>query len=484
MSKENVAIRFSEVSFKHDSGKEILDEASFALREGTKVALMGQNGAGKTSLFNLIMGKTQPFGGNIYRNENLTIACAQQVIPAEQLELTIPEFFKLYFKGEDYELNMNIEEAMTAVNISLPMDKKLSSFSGGQQARLLLASALIQKPDILLLDEPTNNLDADGIGHLLTFLMMYENTCVVISHDADFLNMFTEGVLYLDIYNHKIDQFVGDYYTVVEEVKLQIERENKKNAQFAKKIAAHKEKINYFANKGGKMRLIAKKMKDEVAQMEEDKVDVRREDQTIRDFNIPAQMNFVGDVIKINSLTVMENGEPTPKDVEITLRKREKLLLKGPNGIGKTTLLERLAKNDSSDAKISNEVKIGYYRQDFSTLDFNKTVYDTLLEAMPAESEEQMRATASGFLITGKEMDAKIGSLSEGQKGLVAFAQLVLMEPELLILDEPTNHINFRHLPVIAKALKEYQGAMIMVSHVQEFIDQVEIKDTLDLGAL
>ncbi len=484
MTKEDVAIRFSDVSFEHSSGKEILDEASFALREGIKIALMGQNGAGKTSLFNLIMGKILPSSGNIYRNENLTIACAQQVIPAEQLKLTIPEFFAVYFKGEDYELDMNIKEAMEAVNISLPMDKKMSSFSGGQQARLLLASALIQKPDILLLDEPTNNLDADGVGHLLSFLMMYEKTCVVISHDADFLNMFTDGVLYLDIYNHKIDQFVGDYYTVVEEVKLQIERENKKNAQFAKKIAAHKEKINYFANKGGKMRLIAKKMKDEVARMEEDKVDVRREDQTIRDFNIPAQMNFVGDVIKINSLTVMENGEPTPKKVEVVLRKREKLSLKGPNGIGKTTLLERLAKNDSVDAQISPDVRIGYYRQDFSTLDFEKTVYDTLIEAMPAENEEQMRATASGFLITGKEMDSKIGSLSEGQKGLVAFAQLVLTEPELLILDEPTNHINFRHLPVIAKALKEYQGAMIMVSHVEEFVDQVEIKDTLDLGKL
>jgi len=161
MSKETVAIRFSEVSFKHESGKEILDEASFALREGMKVALMGQNGAGKTSLFNLIMGKTQPSGGNIYRNEGLTIACAQQVIPAEQLDLTIPEFFALYFDGEDYELDMNTNEAMEAVNVSLPMDKKLSSFSGGQQARLLLASALIQKPDILLLDEPTNNLDKD-----------------------------------------------------------------------------------------------------------------------------------------------------------------------------------------------------------------------------------------------------------------------------------------------------------------------------------
>ena len=484
MNQTDIAIRFSDVNFRYDNGKEILTEASFAIREGMKIALMGQNGAGKTSLFNLILGKTQPSAGNIYINENLTIACSQQVIPAEQLNLTVLEFFTTYFKGEDYELEMNIREVMKIVNISLSLNKKISSLSGGQQARLLLASALIQKPDVLLLDEPTNNLDDEGIGHLLSFLMMYEKTCIVISHDADFLNMFTDGVIYLDIFNHRVDQFVGDYYTVVEEVKLQIERENKKNAQFAKKITAHKEKINYFANKGGKMRLIAKKMKDEVAQMEEDMVDVRREDKTIRDFTIPADMNFVGDVIQINSLTVMENGKPTPKKVKVKLRKRKKLLLKGPNGIGKTTLLERLAKNNSSDAKISQEIKIGYYRQDFSTLDFNETVYNTLIKAMLTESEEKMRATASGFLITGKEMDAKVGSLSEGQKGLVAFAQLVLMEPELLILDEPTNHINFRHLPIIAKALKEYQGAMIMVSHVQDFVDQVEIKDVLDLGNL
>ncbi|MCK4636194.1 MAG: ABC-F family ATP-binding cassette domain-containing protein [Candidatus Moranbacteria bacterium] len=482
MANNDVAIRFSGVDFEYDNGKVILDDASFSLREGMKVALMGQNGAGKTSLFNMIMGNNKPSSGNIYIDEGRTIACSQQVIPKDQLELNIRDFFASYFKGEDYDLDRKIKEVMEAVNVTLPEDKPLSAFSGGQQARLLLASALIQEPDVLLLDEPTNNLDDDGVGHLLAFLMAYEKTCIVISHDADFLNMFTDGVLYLDVFTHKIEQYVGDYYVVVEEIKAQIEREQRKNAQFAKKIKDNKEKMNYFANKGGKMRLVAKKMRDEIEQMEADKVDVRQEDKTIRDFVIPAQTDFVGNVITITSVTIMKDHQPTEKEVNVILKKREHLLLKGPNGIGKTTLLERLALNNSEGAKILDDVKVGYYRQDFSTLNFDDTVFDALLSVMQLKSEEKMRSVASSFLLSKDVISAKIGSLSEGQKGLVAFAQLVLLEPGLLILDEPTNHINFRHIPVIAEALKKYEGAMIVVSHVQSFLDQIGISEELDLG--
>lgn len=482
MANNDVAIRFSDVSFEYDNGKVILDEASFSLREGMKVALMGQNGAGKTSLFNMIMGNNKPVSGNIYIDEGKTIACSQQVIPKDQLELNIREFFEIYFRGEDYDLDRKIKEVMDAVNLKLPEDKPINNFSGGQQARLLLASALIQDPDILLLDEPTNNLDDEGVGHLLAFLMAYDKTCVVISHDADFLNMFTDGVLYLDVFTHKTDQYVGDYYVVVEDIKAQIERERMKNAQFEKKIRDNKEKMNYFANKGGKMRLVAKKMRDEIEQMEAEKVDVRQEDKTIRDFEIPAQNDFVGNVITITSVNVMKDHKPTEKEVNVVLKKGDHLLLKGPNGIGKTTLLERLAENKSEGAKILDDVRVGYYRQDFSTLNFDDTVFDALLDVMKIRSEEKMRSVASSFLLSKDVMNAKIGSLSEGQKGLVAFAQLVLLEPGLLILDEPTNHINFRHIPVIAEALKKYEGAMIVVSHVQSFLDQIGINEELDLG--
>ncbi|MBM6700549.1 ABC-F family ATP-binding cassette domain-containing protein, partial [Bifidobacterium pullorum subsp. saeculare] len=156
------------------------------------------------------------------------------------------------------------------------------------------------------------------------------------------------------------------------------------------------------------------------------------------------------------------------KKKTISLRKNQHLLLTGPNGIGKSTLLESLASGSAEGATITPGVKVVYYRQDFSNMDFERTVREELFAVMDKHMEEAMRAVAAGFLIKDELINAKIGQLSEGQKGLVAFARLVLMQPGLLILDEPTNHINFRHLPVIAAALSEYKGAMILVSHVPE----------------
>jgi ATP-binding cassette subfamily F protein 3 len=172
------------------------------------------------------------------------------------------------------------------------------------------------------------------------------------------------------------------------------------------------------------------------------------------------------------------------KKVNVILRKKEHLLLSGPNGIGKTTLLEALAKRHAKGEDIAKDIRIGYYRQDFSTLDFEKTAYETLNEFSTTMNEEQLRPHAAGFLLTTEILKTKVGALSEGQKGLVAFARLVLERPGLLILDEPTNHINFRHIPVIAKALDRFEGAMILVSHVPDFVKKIKIDHVLDLGAL
>ncbi|EKE19008.1 MAG: ABC transporter ATP-binding protein [uncultured bacterium] len=177
----------------------------------------------------------------------------------------------------------------------------------------------------------------------------------------------------------------------------------------------------------------------------------------------------------------MIDHHPYPKEANISLKKNQHLLLSGPNGIGKSTLLEALATGKADGAKITDGVRVGYYRQDFSTLNFEDTVYESLAEVMNKTDEQQLRSVASGFLLDKKIINSKIGTLSEGQKGLVAFARLVLQEPGLLILDEPTNHINFRHLPIIAEALSKYEGAMILVSHVPEFVEQIRIDEVLDL---
>lgn len=480
---EEVILRFDNVTFEYLEKKPVLEEASFSLRRGAKFTLMGQNGAGKSTLFGLIRGEFKPKDGRISITNNASIGTAMQTVAREDFDLTIQEYFSKAFEIVPGNILSRISKAMEAVNFSVPVDRRVGDLSGGQQARLLLAYALIQSPDILLLDEPTNNLDKAGIDHLIEFLIMYEKTVVVISHDADFLNCFTEGVLYLDVYTHKVENYVGDYFSVVEEIEKRIERERMKNAQLEKTIQDRKEKVNFFANKGGKMRKLAKKLKDETIELEENKVDVRREDKTIRAFEIPVQ-DIVGEIVKIHSVKVIIDHEAMDKPCDIVLRKRSRLLVTGPNGMGKSTLLRSLV-SGKAGAKILDGVRVGYYSQDFATLDFKQTVFDSLKSVMADGYDlNDMRSIAAGFLIGGELMGHPVAALSEGQKGLLSFARLVLMRPGLLILDEPTNHINFRHIPVIAKAVNEYEGAMILVSHMEEFVKEIKIEEELDLRKL
>lgn len=491
MSEETI-LRFEDVSYEYGSHKQILDEVSFPLRRGSKTTLMGQNGAGKSTIFGLITKVIKPEDGQIHIERGLSIAIARQVIARNEMDLTVREFFEKCFsepsfakasagRGKIYDIDPKIDAVLKVVHLKAPHGRLIRSFSGGQQARLLLASALIQDPDLLLLDEPTNNLDRAGIAHLTKFLVEYQKTCVVISHDADFLNAFTEGVLYLDVHTHKVEQYVGNYFDVVAQISARVEKEAMKNAQLEKTIIANKEKANFFAMKGGQLRLVAKRMREKAAEAEESKVEVRREDKTIKSFTIPCQSDLSGELLRITSVKTIKNYKPVTKKKAISLRKNQHLLLKGPNGIGKSTLLEALASGTAEGAVITPGVKIGYYRQDFSNLDFEATVHDELMSVMTKQIEETLRTVAAGFLITGELIHTKIGHLSEGQKGLVAFARLVLLKPGLLILDEPTNHINFRHLPVIAEALDAYEGAMILVSHVPEFVEKIRIDETLDL---
>ena len=292
MSKIETILSFDEVSFGYGQFKPILDEAGFSVRRGAKMVLMGQNGAGKSTIFNLITGVLRPDSGSVNLVRGVSIATSMQVIPRDQMDLTVEGFLEKCFTGETYDLIPKIRAVLEAVNITTPIDRTVKSLSGGEQARILLASALIQEPDLLLLDEPTNNLDKAGIEHLTGFLVNYRKTCIVISHDTDFLNAFTEGVVYLDIFTRKTEQYVGNYVDVVREISARLEKENQKNARLEKIIQEKKDKSNYFAHKGGQMRLVAKRMREKAAELEEEKVDVRREDKIIRPFFIPVQRDL------------------------------------------------------------------------------------------------------------------------------------------------------------------------------------------------
>lgn len=485
----NVVLRFDNVDYEYIEKKPVLIEANFSIRKGSKITLMGQNGAGKSTIFKLITKEIKPKAGKINIDQDSTIGIAKQVIDKKDFDLTIEEYLKLTY-GENeipYNYMVKIKEVMEAVNLTLSIDKKIKDMSGGQQARLLLASSLMQSPDILLLDEPTNNLDADGIGHLITFLLMYEKTVLVISHDADFLNSFTDGVIYLDVHTKNTEQYVGNYFDVVEQIQVKIEKDRMQNARLVKQIKDRKEKANFFAHKGGNLRALAKKLREEAEEAEDSMVDVRKEDRTIRDFIIPVQENIGSCILKIDSLSIMVNHEVVDKKliVPTELYKGDKLLISGPNGMGKTTLLKKIASGNFPGIEIGKDLKIGYYTQDFSNLKYDQIVFDSLKESLQeGMTEQDLRSIAAGFLLTGEFMGKKIGDLSEGQKGLLAFAKLTLEEPGLIIFDEPTNHINFRHIPVIAEAINNYDGAVVLVSHMDEFVRQVGVTKRLELDRI
>lgn len=466
MAQDNVVIRFNQVSFSYSDKKVILDEADFTVRRNSIVTLIGQNGAGKSTVFKLLLGTLQPQSGQIHLELGTTIGIAQQMIPHDLLDLDLVAYFKTALPDMQYGIEGEIVKIFNTVNLNVPLTKKLRHLSGGQKARVLLAYALISDPDVLLLDEPTNNLDQVGIEHLTNFLINYQKTCIVISHDSDFLNSFTDGVLNLDVHTHRVEQFVGDYYDVLNEIAAKLERDRMLNARVEKSIKDRFEKINKLGGKSIAMSQLARRIREDIEEDREGLVAMRAEDKTIPDFTIPNQ-EYVGYIVKIK------------KPITTELVKGSRLLVTGPNGIGKSTLLKSILKNESAD--INPEIRVGYYSQDFSELDFHQTAYDSLFAISQSKRTQDIYAAAGRFLLSGEFLNTKIESLSEGQKGLLCYARFVLQQPGLLILDEPTNHINFRHIPIIAKAVNSYLGPVILVSHLPEFVDQIKNLKELDL---
>src|SRR3990167_6781509 len=182
MPTDEIIVKFSDVFFEWSQNKPILNGAGFSVRRGSKITLMGQNGAGKSTIFQLITGEAKPGSGSVSANKDLTISLAKQVITKEDLELTLKEFFQKCFAEKIYDIDKKIADVLKIVNLQMHHNRKIGGLSGGQQARILLASALIQNPDLLLLDEQTNNLDKAGIEHLTKFIIDYPKTCLVINN--------------------------------------------------------------------------------------------------------------------------------------------------------------------------------------------------------------------------------------------------------------------------------------------------------------
>ena len=343
----------------------------------------------------------------------------------------------------------------------------------------------LKEPTILLLDEPTNNLDVDGLWHLQNLIQETNKTCLVISHDEDFLNTFTDQVLYLDIHSKKVETYEGDYFLVKSEISKRIKRENAQNALLLKKARAKKDQAGKFANKGGGLRKVAKTMRGAAADMEAKVVGVRQEDVTLRDFTLPFGRydGSSGPLLSIGQ--VSSYGRTSgPMEYPVLLRKDSRVQVTGPNGIGKTTFLDMIVAGTAPGVKVAKDAIVGYYRQDFTNFDFDATVIKCLEEASSNKhTMQEIRKIAASFLLRGRDvMSQQVKTLSEGQKGLLSLSCLCLQEPSILIMDEPTNHINFRHLPALAQAVKNFEGAVLLVSHDYHFTKDVNVDTIIDMG--
>lgn len=243
-------LSFKDVSFEYRPNQLLLDKVNFSIKEGSKVTIMGQNGSGKSTIMKLMNGFLKPSQGSINIKNSFALSRALQVVPIEDRNKTVKEFFSARLHGNTSGIDGRIVKALQAVELEgISSSRVMSSFSGGQQARLLLASSLILEPDILLLDEPTNNLDVKGIEMLTNFIQTTPKTCIVISHDEDFLNKFTDSVLYLDVFQKKIEYYDGNYLNVKREIIKRIERENMENTRLQKEIEQKKQQASSFANK-------------------------------------------------------------------------------------------------------------------------------------------------------------------------------------------------------------------------------------------
>jgi ATP-binding cassette, subfamily F, member 3 len=249
MATGDTILSFKNVSFEYQVMKPVLNSVSFNIKEGSKVTIMGQNGAGKSTILKLMNETIKPSEGTINIKHRFALSTAMQVISTEDRERTVLEFFLHHLHNTSAGIHSRIATVLQKVGLEASHDRLVKSFSGGQQARLLLASALVLEPDILLLDEPTNNLDVQGIDMLRSLILESEKTCVVISHDEKFLNSFTDSVLYLDNHSKKVEYYDGNYDVVKREIAARIARENSENARLQKDALQKKAQANVFANK-------------------------------------------------------------------------------------------------------------------------------------------------------------------------------------------------------------------------------------------
>lgn len=462
------------LSFSH-SFHTIFDDVTFSIADKQKVGLIGQNGAGKSTLLKILCQEEKGYTGKVEINGTISIV-PQEVKhdPVMEAAQTIRDYLDPDSSFHDYE----IFKMLRGVDLGeLPLDSSPRGLSGGQKTRLALSRALLEQPDILLLDEPTNFLDTAGKEWVMNFLSTYPNSLIIISHDLELLDQQIDKILYVNAPLHKIEEYKGTYTQAMalkdeqESVlrkQVHVEQQNIKRLSESIKVVGVRQRIQ---------------LQKRVARLKEALPDLPPEIRAIR-FRLPEPSKVGSLPLEAINITKSYGDKKILTGVNITIERGEKVALIGQNGVGKSTFIKILMGLLTPDSGVVNKdhyLKIGYYSQEFETMDFHKTVLQTAKAAADNAPDSVIRPVLASFLFNNDKIHQQVGTLSGGEKTRLSIALLLLQDYNLLILDEPTTYLDVMSQRIILQVLKEYRGAILIVSHTEEFIKELKPRRALIL---
>ena len=498
----------------------IVTDGSFHIEDHEKVALVGPNGAGKSTLLKMIVGELSPDRGDVILTKGKTlgylaqhqdmsgsatiyeevrlakadliemerqIRSIEQELPAfegEALSARLETYNRLMAEFErqnGYAYESEITGVLKGLGFTEDdFSKPVSTLSGGQKTRVSLGKLLLTKPDILLLDEPTNHLDLTSIAWLETYLLNYQGAVLIVSHDRYFLNRVVTKVLEIEL--GQLSSYLGNYATYAEK-KQQVRearlKEYLKQQQEIKHQEAVIEKLRSFNREKSIRRAESREKMLEKMTPVEKPMEVNTQIQ----LTLEPSCISGNDVLKVEHLSKSFPNQTLFQDISFEIKRGEHVAIIGDNGTGKTTLLKILNEvlpADGGTFILGTNVHIGYYDQEHHVLNMEKTIFDEISDAYPSLTGTRIRNMLAAFLFTGDDVFKRIKDLSGGERGRVSLAKLMLSEANFLILDEPTNHLDITSKEILEKALNDYTGTILYVSHDRYFINQTATR-ILDL---
>ena len=500
--------------------KVIIADGSFHIEDHEKAALVGPNGAGKSTLFKMIVGELPSDRGEVILTKGKTLGYLAQH-QAMQSGSTIYEEVKLaksdiiemetqirsielelkHLEGDALTSRLETYNRLTAsferqngyayeseINGVLKglgftendFSKPVDTLSGGQKTRVSLGKLLLTKPDILLLDEPTNHLDLNSIAWLETYLLNYPGAVLIVSHDRYFLNKVVTKVL--EIESGKLMTYNGnysDYAAKKQQLRDAQIKEYLNQQQEIKHQEAVIEKLRSFNREKSIKRAESREKMLEKIRPVEKPLEANNE------IHLTLEPSCVSgnDVLSVEHLSKSFPNQVLFQDISFDIKRGEHVAIIGDNGTGKTTLLKILNQVISADSgtfTLGTNVAIGYYDQEHHVLHMGKTIFDEISDDYPDLTNTKIRNMLAAFLFTGDDVFKRIGDLSGGERGRVSLAKLMLSKANFLILDEPTNHLDIPSKEILEKALNNYTGTILYVSHDRYFINQTATR-ILDL---